>query len=92
LSVLGLTLVGPVEGALKENGAVSASESRDPGKEAERVLASANVLKELVNTPESNIPQELLEKAHAIAVVPNVVKAALGVGGWHGKGVVPCGA
>jgi len=87
LSVLALALVAPVESAPKEK-KVSASESRDTGKEAERVLAGANILKELMNTPESKIPSELLDKAHAIAVVPNIVKAAFGVGGRHGKGVI----
>jgi lipid-binding SYLF domain-containing protein len=88
MSALALALVVPAENAPKEKEAVSTSESRDPGKEAERVIASANILKELMNTPESNIPSELLDRAHAIAVVPNVVKAAFGVGGQHGKGLV----
>ena len=88
MSALALALVVPAESAPKEKKAVSASESRDTGKEAERVLASANILKELINTPESNIPSELLDKAHAIAVVPNEVNAAFGVGGRHGKGVI----
>jgi len=56
-------------------------------KEAERALSAANVIQEIMNTPES-IPKELLERAHAIAVIPNVVKAAVGVGGSHGKGLV----
>jgi lipid-binding SYLF domain-containing protein len=88
MSALALALVVPAESAPKEKKAVSTSESRDTSKEAERVIASANILKELMNTPESNIPSELLDKAHAIAVVPNEVKAAFGVGGQHGKGVV----
>jgi lipid-binding SYLF domain-containing protein len=64
------------------------SESKDVGKEAERALSAANVLLEIIKTPESGIPQDLLNHADAIAVVPNVVKAALGVGGRHGKGIV----
>ena len=64
------------------------SESKDVGKEAERALSAANVLLEITKTPESGIPQDLLNHADAIAVVPNVVKAAFGVGGRHGKGVV----
>ena len=88
MSALALALVVPADSAPKEKKAVSTSESRDTGKEAERVIASANILKELMNTPESNIPSELLDKAHAIAVVPNLVKGAFGVGGEHGKGLV----
>jgi len=64
------------------------SESSDIGKEAERALSSANALLEIVKTPETGIPQDLLDHAEAIAVIPNTVKAALGVGGRHGKGVV----
>jgi SH3 domain-containing YSC84-like protein 1 len=64
------------------------SESKDVGKEAERALSAANVLLEITKTPESGIPQDLLNHADAIAVIPNVVKAAFGVGGRHGKGIV----
>src|SRR5262245_29506293 len=64
------------------------SESKDVGKEAERALSAANVLLEITKTPESNIPKDLLNHADAIAVIPNVVKAAFGVGGRHGKGIV----
>jgi len=64
------------------------NESKDVGKEAERALSAANVLLEITKTPESGIPQDLLNHADAIAVIPNVVKAALGVGGRHGKGIV----
>src|SRR6188474_3539978 len=64
------------------------SESKDVGKDAERALSAANVLLEITKTPESSIPQDLLNHADAIAVIPNVVKAALGVGGRHGKGIV----
>jgi len=63
-------------------------ESSQNGKEAERALSAANVITELMNTPESNIPEELVEHAHAIAVIPNTVKGAFGVGGSFGKGIV----
>jgi len=57
--------------------------------EAERALSAANVLREeKAKTPETGIPEGLLAKAQGIAVVPNVVKAALGIGGTHGKGVL----
>lgn len=64
------------------------SNLKDSGKEAERALSAANVLLEIVKTPETGIPQDLLNHADAIAVIPNVVKAAFGVGGRHGKGIV----
>lgn len=41
-----------------------------------------------MNVPEKGIPRELLEKAEAIGVFPNVVKAGFIVGGRGGDGVV----
>jgi lipid-binding SYLF domain-containing protein len=66
----------------------STSKLDDAGDQAERALHAANVLGELMNTPESKIPPELLERAHAVAVIPNLVKAAMGISGMHGKGLV----
>src|SRR5438093_11376648 len=63
----------------------TAAEAAD---QAERAQYAANIIRQLMNTPESNIPDELLEHAHAIAVIPNLVKAAFGVGGFHGKGLI----
>jgi lipid-binding SYLF domain-containing protein len=60
----------------------------DTGNQVERAQHAANVITQLMNTPESNIPDELLEHAHAIAVIPNLVKAAFGIGGVHGKGLI----
>jgi len=57
--------------------------------ESERALSAANVVrKESAKTPETSIPEELLAKAQGIAVIPNVIKAAMGIGGTHGKGLL----
>jgi lipid-binding SYLF domain-containing protein len=64
------------------------NDAKDKGEEAERALSAANVVTEIMNAPDTSIPEELMQRAQAIAVVPNVVKAALGVGGRHGKGIV----
>lgn len=53
-----------------------------------RLLTSTQVLDELLRMPEQNIPNWLLERAHAVAVVPNVIKVGLGIGGRRGKGVL----
>jgi lipid-binding SYLF domain-containing protein len=63
-------------------------ESIPEHKEAERALKAASVITELMNTPESNIPDELMKHAKAIAVIPNIVKGAFTVGGTFGKGIV----
>jgi lipid-binding SYLF domain-containing protein len=56
--------------------------------EGERVTEAAKVLTEIMNIPEQSIPQELMDRAHGIAVIPHVVKGAFGVGGQWGKGVM----
>jgi lipid-binding SYLF domain-containing protein len=53
-----------------------------------RLNTSTRVLTELMMMPEQNIPTWLLERAHAVAVVPAVIKVGLGVGGRRGKGVL----
>ncbi len=60
--------------------AAKEGESEHSGKQAERALAAANVINELMKTPESNIPDELMERAHAVAVIPNIVKGAFTCG------------
>src|SRR5262245_38172895 len=55
---------------------------------ADRVLKARDVYTEFVNSKDKNVPQGLRDKAKAIAVFPKVTKAALGIGGRYGKGVV----
>ena len=53
-----------------------------------RLSTATRVLTELVQMPEQNIPTWLLERAHAVAVIPAVIKVGLGIGGRRGKGVL----
>ena len=53
-----------------------------------RLNTSTRVLTELMQMPEQNIPTWLLERAHAVAVIPAVIKVGLGVGARRGKGVL----
>lgn len=57
-------------------------------EENERAVNAVKVLDEVMRMPEQAIPGKLLENAHAVAVIPTVVKAGLVVGGRHGKGLV----
>jgi lipid-binding SYLF domain-containing protein len=41
-------------------------------------------------TPDKGIPQEMLENAHCIVIVPSVKTAAFVVGGKYGKGYLSC--
>jgi len=58
-------------------------------KEGDRVENSGRVLKEILNIPD-NIPQELLDKAECLIVIPSVLKFAIGFGGSYGRGVMTC--
>ncbi|HXI62205.1 MAG TPA: lipid-binding SYLF domain-containing protein [Pyrinomonadaceae bacterium] len=49
---------------------------------------AADVFTEIMNVPERAIPQRLLDKAEAIAVFPDVIKAGFIVGGRGGHGVI----
>jgi lipid-binding SYLF domain-containing protein len=56
----------------------------------ERLQNSANVLKEILDAPDKGIPEEVLDNAKCIMVVPHLIKAGFIVGGKHGRGVATC--
>ena len=58
-------------------------------KAEERLQNSAAVLDEILNIPD-NIPQELIDKAECVVVIPSVKKLALGFGGSYGRGAMVC--
>jgi SH3 domain-containing YSC84-like protein 1 len=57
---------------------------------AKRLDASANVLNEVMGVPDKAIPDKVMKDAKCIAVIPSMVKIAIGFGGSHGKGVATC--
>ena len=57
-------------------------------REEKRVADAADVVDQLSRIPEKSIPPNLLSRAYAVAVVPNVVRAAFGLGARRGKGVL----
>jgi lipid-binding SYLF domain-containing protein len=57
-------------------------------REEERVGDAADVLEQLIRIPEKTVPPALLARAYAVAVIPNVVKAAFGLGARRGKGII----
>jgi SH3 domain-containing YSC84-like protein 1 len=61
----------------------------DDTKETERVENAGKVLSEILNVPE-DLPQNLLDKADCVVVLPSVLKAAFIVGGNYGRGVMTC--
>jgi lipid-binding SYLF domain-containing protein len=57
-------------------------------REEKRVADAADVVDQLSRIPEKSIPPSLLSRAYAVAVIPNVVRAAFGLGARRGKGVL----
>ncbi|HKQ79506.1 MAG TPA: lipid-binding SYLF domain-containing protein [Blastocatellia bacterium] len=58
--------------------------------EAEQSVKSAKVLREIMDTPDKEIPEDLLARAECVAVFPSVIKAGFIVGGRGGRGVASC--
>jgi SH3 domain-containing YSC84-like protein 1 len=58
-------------------------------READRVKDAGVVLKEILNIPD-DIPEDLLDKAECVIILPSVKKGALGIGGSFGRGIMIC--
>ena len=57
---------------------------------ANRLGEAASVFSQIMSTPDKGIPQDLLDKAHCIVIVPGLKTAAFIVGGKYGKGYLSC--
>jgi lipid-binding SYLF domain-containing protein len=57
--------------------------------EEDRLENAGKVISEILDVPD-NIPQDLLDKARCVIVLPSVLKAAFVVGGSYGHGVMVC--
>src|SRR5216683_7159711 len=68
----------------------SADEDKDRSEIEKRIDASAKVLTEVMATPDKAIPNKVLSDAKCLAIIPSMVKIAIGFGGSHGKGVATC--
>jgi lipid-binding SYLF domain-containing protein len=58
-------------------------------KEEDRLKEAGEVLTEILNIPDG-LPQDLLEKAECVVVLPSVKKLAIGIGGSYGRGAMVC--
>jgi lipid-binding SYLF domain-containing protein len=57
---------------------------------ATRLQNAATTLSEVMSAPDKGIPQDLLESAHCVVVVPGLKKGAFIVGGKYGRGFMTC--
>src|SRR5579859_5646288 len=56
----------------------------------ERLQLSSDTLQAMINTPDKGIPEEVLNNAKCIVVIPHLVKGGFVIGGEHGRGVATC--
>jgi len=59
-------------------------------KAQERLRDAADVFREIMQTPDRGIPQDLLNRASCVVIVPGMKKGAFVVGAEYGKGFVVC--
>jgi len=57
---------------------------------ADRMQKAAQVLQQIMGTPDKGIPNEVFDKAKCVAVVPHMLKGGFVFGAKHGKGVAIC--
>src|ERR1017187_6151037 len=74
-----------ITGVLGASRTATASDEREEA----RVKDAGRVMKEILDIPD-DIPQDLLDKAECVVILPSVLKGAFGVGGSYGRGVMIC--
>src|SRR5437899_5113674 len=57
---------------------------------SDRLQMATDVLSQMTSAPDKGIPEEVLDSAKCIAVVPHLVKGGFIFGGKHGRGVATC--
>jgi lipid-binding SYLF domain-containing protein len=58
----------------------------------QRLDEATAVFQEIMSTPDRSIPQDLLDKAHCVVIVPGLKKGAFIIGAKYGKGFLTCRA
>lgn len=79
-TVISLTALGPLSST---KNAVEAKAEQD------RLENAGKVMQEILAVPD-DIPQDLIDKARCVIVMPSVLKAAFVVGGSYGRGAMVC--
>lgn len=64
--------------------------AEEPSEQVKRMDAAATVLDEIMGTPDKGIPEELLDSAKCVAVIPSMIKIGFVFGGRHGRGIAVC--
>jgi len=69
---------------------LGAQESKRREEDVKRIHESATVLDEIMNARDRGLPEDLLQKARCVGIVPNLKRAGFVLGGQYGKGVLTC--
>ena len=69
---------------------VLASPGLDAANKEESRLEESGVVIEEILAIDDNIPQDLLDKAECVIVIPSMLKIAIGIGGSYGRGAMVC--
>jgi SH3 domain-containing YSC84-like protein 1 len=64
--------------------------AEEPSEQVKRMDTAAEVLDEIMGTPDKGIPENLLDSAKCLAVIPSMVKIGFVFGGRHGRGIATC--
>src|SRR6266576_6051653 len=86
--VMGL-VVGLVVGLFALRPVASAKNPSEAKTERDRLENAGKVMREILHVPD-DIPQDLIDKARCVVVMPSVLKAAFVVGGSYGRGTLIC--
>jgi lipid-binding SYLF domain-containing protein len=71
-------------------GVVWSADDSNQSDIAKRIDASAKVLDEIMALKDKAIPDKVMRNSKCLAVIPSMIKIAVGFGGNHGKGVATC--
>jgi lipid-binding SYLF domain-containing protein len=69
---------------------IAAAQASMSTAEIKRLQSSADVVRALRSVPDKGIPETIWEKAECVVVIPGLKKAAFGIGGEYGRGVMSC--
>jgi SH3 domain-containing YSC84-like protein 1 len=64
-------------------------QEKDQNKEQDRLAECGVVMNEVLDIPD-NVPQEILDQAECVIVVPSMTKVAIAFGGSYGRGAMVC--
>lgn len=68
----------------------AAAQGKQMADEISQSKKAAKVFREIMGAPDKAIPKDILDRAHCVAVFPQVIKAGFIVGGRGGRGVASC--